>query len=428
MVPQVRSIVSVVVVAVVAALSARADVIDHAHLFKEETVAEAKKLIGQMREDVRMNLVIETFDGPGREILKVKKEKGSKATPEELKAARERDVEQVSALTKEKRTAYFLDWAREQAQYHKVNGIYLLICRAPEATACVVEPESIGDYLFPKEKRAWLEDALRPSNNPLDGDTLNKTIQSTWDAVRFNRARVFDHALLFQPETISEADKLISRMREDTKKDFVVETFTEAGRELASMKREKRDKATPDEIAKAQKADHLLVKNANIKEREIYFHDWAREQAKEHGVNGVYLLICKKPQYAACVVVADSDKDADHLFPPAKRAWLEEKMRPRSSNKHYDDDLLSSAIPGVWYTVQYNVDHPHEGGSWSWTPTLLAIAVFVGGWLVIGAVRGIVVLATGNKPLGPDLSRTRLGDTTAVPGPPRTGNEDSVDY
>jgi hypothetical protein len=240
------------------------------------------------------------------------------------------------------------------------------------------------------------------------------------------RAQVFDHAGLFghnRENPIPEADKLIQRMKEDTGKDFVIETFKSPAKGLADVPEDKRDEAL--------KAEKDKVGRMNRAQRDVYFHEWAREEAQHRKVNGVYLLICQKPQTAACVVEpeAPAGKD-DPLFPRDKRKWLEDKMRPISGNKHYDDDLLSVAIPGVWYTVQLNQTKPTaDYEAWSWKPTLLTIAAFLAFWVGIGAVRGVVVLVTRGRPAGPDPSRTRLGsDTTRTSSPEKPRSEDSVDY
>jgi uncharacterized membrane protein YgcG len=41
------------------------------------------------------------------------------------------DVEMVKAMDTEKRTAYFLQWAKDRTKERVVNGVYVLICKEP---------------------------------------------------------------------------------------------------------------------------------------------------------------------------------------------------------------------------------------------------------------------------------------------------------
>jgi hypothetical protein len=251
------------------------------------------------------------------------------------------------------------------------------------------------------------------------------------------RAQLFDskadgHAGLFHEETVAQADRLMEQMKKDTGKDFVIETFEKPswGKVPEVL----------ESLAKKYGGEVGLVKSGNAAQRSVYFHAWARDRAQHLKVNGVYLLVCSSPGTAACVVEPETD---DQLFPETKRAWLEEKLRPmvwtgRLLNKHYDDDLLSVAIPGVWYTVQTNLASVNASGkglvsTWSWVPTLSIIGVLLGVWIGIGALRGLVALVSRGRPSEPDPSRTRLGsDTTlsARPGVKTNGPNggDSVDY
>jgi hypothetical protein len=240
------------------------------------------------------------------------------------------------------------------------------------------------------------------------------------------------HAGLFHDETIFQANHLMEQMKKDTGKDFVIETFEKPswGKMPDALK----------DFAKRHGSEAAAMNAANSVQRSVYFHAWARERAQQLKVNGVYLLLCASPGAAACVVEPEED---DRLFPETKRAWLEEKLKPmvwngRLWNKHYDDDLLSAAIPGVWYTVQVNEASIKAGGNgvvatWSWLPTLTIIGAILGVWVVIGLLRGVVGLFMRGRPSEPDPSRTRLGANTTLSAPPAVktaghNGGDSVDY
>jgi hypothetical protein len=253
------------------------------------------------------------------------------------------------------------------------------------------------------------------------------------------RAQLFDskidgHAGLFHEETVAQANRLMEQMKKDTGKDFVIETFEKPswGKVPEVL----------ESLAKKHGGEVGLVQSGNAVQRSVYLHGWARDRAQKLKVTGVYLLLCSSwPGTAACVVEPESD---DQLFPETKRTWLEDKLKPmvwpngRLLNKHYDDDLLSVGIPGVWYTVQTNQASMIASGkglvsTWSWVPTLSIIGVLLGVWVGIGALRGLVALVSRGRPSEPDPSRTRLGTDTTLSAPPgvkTTGpnGDDSVDY
>jgi hypothetical protein len=111
----------------------------------------------------------------------------------------------------------------------------------------------------------------------------------------------------------------------------------------------------------------------------------------------------------------------------------------KSWNKHYDDDLLSWAIPAVWQTVHENQAALAAGSEigtshWTWLGTLKVIGVFLAVWVGIAMLRGLVALFHRGRPAAADLSQTRLGQQTTLTSPPApatstsTSGEDSVDY
>src|SRR5262245_64272980 len=83
------------------------------------------------------------------------------------------------------------------------------------------------------------------------------------------RADVTDKGDFFSPEAVARANKRIDKVKEETKRDLVIETFKE--------------------IPEERKKDFDEKKKAE------FFHRWARERAKDLKLTGVYILLCKEP-------------------------------------------------------------------------------------------------------------------------------------
>jgi len=242
------------------------------------------------------------------------------------------------------------------------------------------------------------------------------------------RAQVYDsqdlgHAGLYQPETIENANKLIERMKEDTGKTLIIETFARPAWGHMS-------KALEDESKKKKSKDEAdFVDHANQEQRKAYFEGWARDRAVERRTDGVYVLISKKPKQVVIVVEPESN---DKLFPAPKRAWLHKEFTHLVSLK--DNDLLNEVIPGVWYTVQDLQRNPSQDGyGWTWMPVLTIIGSMLGAWAVIALLRGFVGIVRSIYPEKPEPAKTNIPAQTTVsmppPGPPNgPRKEDSVDY
>lgn len=78
---------------------------DEAGFFKPETIEQANKLIKEIKDRHKKDLVIETY----------------KAVPDKRK-------DEYAKLGKDR---FFEEWARERARALEADGIYLLICKEP---------------------------------------------------------------------------------------------------------------------------------------------------------------------------------------------------------------------------------------------------------------------------------------------------------
>src|SRR5207253_10096962 len=86
---------------------------------------------------------------------------------------------------------------------------------------------------------------------------------------------------------LSKPNQIIREVQERHHKEVLVHTH----RAVKTEDRDKVEKMTPDERAK-------------------YFLDWAKNEAKEQRLNGVGILICKRPQGKFNVAIVVNDKTA----------------------------------------------------------------------------------------------------------------------
>src|SRR5690349_10173017 len=80
-----------------------------------------------------------------------------------------------------------------------------------------------------------------------------------------------DDGKFFSAEAVSKANKKIKEIAQNYNKDLLIETFSEI----------------PADRKESYKPEN----------KREFFEKWAREQAHENAVNGVYVLICKQPPH-----------------------------------------------------------------------------------------------------------------------------------
>jgi hypothetical protein len=124
-----------------------------------------------------------------------------------------------------------------------------------------------------------------------------------------------DDGKFFAKETLEKANKKIRELYQKYKKDVVIETF----------------ESLPEEQQK--KFDGL--KDDAAKDR--FFVELAQKRSQELGVNGLYIVIYKKPRRFETYVDADSGK----VFTEAKRKALFNKFAASVKAKNMDDALLA---------------------------------------------------------------------------------------
>jgi len=126
-----------------------------------------------------------------------------------------------------------------------------------------------------------------------------------------------DGAKFFKTETVEKANKKIKELYQKYKKDVVIET-------LASV---------PTELEKKFKDDG----------REKFFTTYALDRIKALGVNGIYILLVKKPGRLQIEMDSDTRKTA---FKNTDRNKVREAMIKGLKDEKYDD-ALTNGLEGI---------------------------------------------------------------------------------
>jgi uncharacterized cupredoxin-like copper-binding protein len=132
-----------------------------------------------------------------------------------------------------------------------------------------------------------------------------------------------DGGMFFKPETIQKADKKIRSIYQNYRKDVIVETFL----------------AVPPALEKKFRADHKIT-SATLTRAETaeLFDTWAKQREEELGLNGVYILICKKPGHIHVGIDAETRKKA---LPIKDRDKLAAMVLEKFKAGNFDAGLLA---------------------------------------------------------------------------------------
>jgi hypothetical protein len=121
-----------------------------------------------------------------------------------------------------------------------------------------------------------------------------------------------DRASYFSPEAIQAANRDIATIAHRYGRDLLVET---------------------NPTVPADDADR--VKAMTAKERLEYFQDWARKRARQEGVNGIVILICRNPS----TLYVDVTESAKAVVTPAEGKRIHEALLAAFREKKYDAGL-----------------------------------------------------------------------------------------
>ncbi len=204
---------------------------------------------------------------------------------------------------------------------------------------------------------------------------------------------VIDNGAFFSEQAKSDAVKVIAEMERTLRKGLLIETFKEI----------------PENVKAGVKTDDKAAMSK-------MYDQWAVKQAKQHGVNGVYVLIVKSPPHLQAEVGTDTQQQA---FTMKDRAALVSlmigKLGAKQSNEALRDGVnfvqstMKSHLPNRARTgappVPASSSHPAEkeksGGS-GWIIQFIVIGLVV--WVVIGIIRAISNRAGGGAMGQPGMS------------------------
>ena len=183
---------------------------------------------------------------------------------------------------------------------------------------------------------------------------------------------VTDEAGLFSPTAVHKATEGIEEIRRTEHKDLVIETYP----------------GVPEDRARAFAA-------MTRRQREDFFLRWAEERARARGVDGILVLICKRPPTTEVVLGPDTE---DRVFPERDRARLARELTLHGWRKNYDAELLD-AVTLVRTALHHNLraGGPQDASqTWLWAGGIIAGLLLV--WLVIGLLRAAVSLRGQHAP------------------------------
>ncbi len=179
-----------------------------------------------------------------------------------------------------------------------------------------------------------------------------------------------DHAGLFQPDAVLKARAAIQQFRHEYHRDLFIETFdhppgAEPKRGFLAWGR---SQAEPDYV------------------------QWSTTRARAIGIDGIYVLICKKPKHVQVLLYPNTPEQAFTEDNVRELRKLLERELPQSP-----DAALSDAVAFVHNQVKDNLaERDSAAKSIGLQTIVLIVAGIVGFWLFLSLVRGVLHRAGGS--------------------------------
>jgi hypothetical protein len=274
---------------------------DEAKMFGADALKKAQEVADRLFREKKTDFLVETFEKPP---------KG--------------DAEKVRAMSPAEKEKFFLQLAQERAKAEKVSGVYVLVSKDPSYlyvdvttnsglaadTATKVRAALINNF---KDKK-FDEGLAQAVKVVADAKGLGEKTQATapkpaHDAPLASK----DDGKFFSPEALKKAQAAADRLFKEKQTDFVVETFD-----------------TPP------KGDAEKVKAMSAAEKQKFFHELARDRAKELKVSGVYVLINKNPTYLYVEVPGTGVLKEDEV------KKVQQALISNFRDKKFDDGLLQA--------------------------------------------------------------------------------------
>jgi uncharacterized membrane protein YgcG len=124
---------------------------------------------------------------------------------------------------------------------------------------------------------------------------------------------VHDEAKLFQPDAVRQAEDVIRQIKQDHKRDLLIETYPKIA-------------GAPEGPGEEQA-------------RNRFYTDWIRQRGQALQVRGMMVLIVMNPPHLQVFVGSSTEK----LFTRADQQELQQKLVDALKQKHYDNGLIKTA-------------------------------------------------------------------------------------
>jgi uncharacterized membrane protein YgcG len=278
------------------------EVKDHAGFFTPATVQQANSDIRELKQQYGRDVVVETF--------------------KTLPADQARLIEGKDAATRNK---VFTDWLAARASTAGVQGIFILICKEP-AHIQIDVGQALRARVFPAADQDRLRDLLVARFKARDFDkgllAALALVQETFDRTLSPSLKplvartVTDHGRFFSPTAVQQANAELRSIPPEPGKAVAIETFP-----------------TPPP------GQTQRVENMTPAERRKYFAGWAQERASKGNLDGILVLICKRP---ASLRVQVNGSAANQRFPAADVEQLDKVLLARFRDKAYDQGLADA--------------------------------------------------------------------------------------
>lgn len=277
-------------------------VTDSAGFFTPDTVQKANADLRDLKHVFGQDIVVETIPS--------------------LPADKAKQIQDASPATRNK---VFAEWLVQHAAAAGVRGIFILICKEPghvqvdvnkvlrDKFFTAADADRLRDLLVARFKVKEFDQGLLAGLG-LIRETFEKTLSPTFRPVVVREVK--DYASFFGPEAVKKANADLQAIPPEPGRDVAIETFPTL---------------PPGKVQ--------LVEKMKTADREKYYKGWAEERAKQGKLDGVLVLITRRPGHVEVEVYGGQ---ARKLITPADVNRLSNALLARFRAKEYDLGLADA--------------------------------------------------------------------------------------
>jgi transcription initiation factor TFIIIB Brf1 subunit/transcription initiation factor TFIIB len=179
------------------------------------------------------------------------------------------------------------------------------------------------------------------------GKPLSDTTSGSDTRVRFGPRGIKDDGAFFTSNAISKANDTIKDIHQDFNKDLLIETY---------------------ETVPGDQIDEFKKVETNEAARAAFFERWARQRGRAAQVNGVIILITRKPRHLEIAVGTETqrkeftNRNRDELIEEMLGKLREGKDKDDATKREIYDAVLLQAVQFVHSTMKANVRDNREKG------------------------------------------------------------------